>query len=58
MNICPKCDCEEKSETSIKDIVITDIKSVDLYKENELIIKITPRKEENKWTEQLQNLKK
>lgn len=48
MNICPKCDCEEKSETSIKDIVITDIKSVDLYKENELIMKITPRKEENK----------
>lgn len=45
---CYQCGYEEKTETNIKDIVINDIKSIDLYKENELIMKITPRKEDNK----------
>lgn len=45
---CYQCGYEEKTETNIKGIVINDIKSIDLYKENELIMKITPRKEDNK----------
>lgn len=36
-----------KEGEKILGFVITDIKSIDLYKENELIMQITPRKEDN-----------
>lgn len=42
---CYQCGYEEKNENKTKGIIITDVKSIEIYKENELIMSITPRKE-------------